>query len=102
NYLRYTVSNPANSNNNYDEIETVCWWSKFVSTSQKIKNFKVGRLEYNYFNLESYLVKQVSSSLKAYIEANNGSIDELMKIIHDAKLSKKQKEMLCQLRVTHD
>jgi DNA relaxase NicK len=37
NYLRYTVSDPAESNNHYDEIETVGWWSKFVCTAEKIK-----------------------------------------------------------------
>jgi hypothetical protein len=47
-------------------------------------------------------VKQVSSSLKAYIEANNGSIDELMKIINDAKLSKSKKKCCHSLNVTQN
>lgn len=99
NYLRYTVRAP-DGNNNYDWIPTVKWWAKFVDTAEKIKNIKVGGLEYNFFNLESFLVKQCASSLKAYIQAAGGSTEGLMKMIEEAKLNKKQKEMLSQMGVT--
>lgn len=102
NYLRYTTRPPQGLSDNYDRIPTVGWWAKFVSTSEKIKNIKVGGLEYNYFNLESFLVKQCASSLKAYVEANGGCIDGILQMIKDAKLSKKQKEMLSQLNVSQN
>ena len=100
NYLRYTVQLPDESQNHYDRIPTTSWWSLFVATAEKIKNIKVGGLEYNYFNLEAFIVKQCSSSLKAYIEANNGNTEPLLKLIESARLSVKQKDMLAQLRNT--
>lgn len=100
NYLRYTTKNPELCNNNRDRLETAPWWDKFVKTAEKIQNIRVGGLEYNYFDLEGFLVKQCASSLKAYVKANGGSFEPLKKIIDDAKINKKQEEMLSQLNVT--
>ena len=99
NYLRYTTRVPMESQNNYDRIPTTPWWARFVATAEKIKNIKVGGLEYNYFNLEAFIVKQCASSLKAYIEANDGNIEPLMALIQAAQLNMKQKDMLAQLHL---
>lgn len=99
NYLRYTTRLPEESCNNYDRIPTVSWWAKFVDTARKLKNIKVGGLEYNYFNLEAFIVRQCVSSLKAYVMANGGSVDPLLELISGAKLSLKHKELLRQLEL---
>ena len=93
NYLRYTTRLPGESCNNYDRIPTVSWWAKFVFTARKLKNIKVGGLEYNYFNLEGFIVHQCASSLKTYVMANGGSLDKLLELIWSAKLSSKQEEL---------
>lgn len=102
NYLRYTTSRPEDSQNNYDRIPTTAWWAQFVNTAEKIKNIKVGGLEYNYFNLESFVVKQCASSLKTFVEANGGDIGPLLELISKAKLNKKQEELLYGMRVGNE
>lgn len=99
NYLRYTTRPPEESCNHYDRIPTVSWWAKFVAAARKLKNIKVGGLEYNYFNLESFLVRQCASSLKTYVMANGGNVDKLLELIWSAKLSSKQEELLRQLEL---
>lgn len=98
NYLRFTTSSPEKSQNNYDRIPTTVWWEKFVGTLQKIKNLTIGGIEYNYFNLESFLVHQCGSSMKAYVEAHDGDLTALLEIVTNAKLSKKQEDMLQQMK----
>lgn len=93
NYLRYTIKAPDENNNN-NRIPTTDWWDKFVGTSERIKNFTTGGIEYNYFNLEAFLVKQCASSIKTFIEANQGDMTRLFEIINKAKHSDKQKALL--------
>lgn len=99
NYLRYVTRCPEDSQNNYNRIPTVGWWSRFVGTAEKIKNITVGGLEYNYFNLESFIVHQCAGSLRAYVEANGGDVGPLLDVISKAKLSKKQEELLKQMKL---
>lgn len=99
NYLRFTTRDPGSSQNNYDRIPTAAWWSRFVGSAEKIKNITVGGMEYNYFNLESFIIKQCASSLRAYVAAHGGSIDTLLELISRAKLSKKHEELLKQMKV---
>ena len=99
NYLRYTVKAPADCQNHYDRLRTVGWWSQFVGTAEKIKNIKVGGLEYNYFNLESFVVRQCAGALRAYVDAHGGDVGPLLEVILKARLSKKHEELLRQLRM---
>jgi len=69
------------------------------NASEKLKNIKVGGLEYNYWNLEANIIRQCASSMKAFIAANHGDVGKLLEIIDGAKLSKKQEEMLAQLEI---
>lgn len=93
NYLRYTTKSP-DLMNHHDRIPTVQWWQRFVGTSEKIKNVTVGGLEYNFGDLENFIRKQCLSSLKAYVEVNGGSVEPLLKLISDAKMNKRQEELV--------
>ena len=99
NYLRYTTSVPGFPETNYNRLDTVGWWDKFVGTAQKIKNIKVGGLEYNYFNLESFVIRQCAGALKAYVDVHGGDVGPLLEVISKARLSKKHEELLRQLRM---
>lgn len=99
NYLRYVTRCPDESQNNYNRIPTVGWWARFVGTAEKIRNITVGGLEYNYFNLESFIVRQCAGSLRAYVEANGGDIGLLLDVIAKARLSRKQEELLRQMKL---
>ena len=97
NYLRFTTK-PPDENNNNSRINTTPWWSKFVNTSQRIKNIKVGGLEYNYDSLENFIDKQCASSLKTYIAINKGDITPLLEKIEKAKLNIKQETLIDTMR----
>lgn len=99
NYLRYVTRCPDESQNHYDRIPTVGWWARFVGTAEKIRNITVGGLEYNYFNLESFIVRQCAGSLRAYVEANGGDVGPLLDVIAKARLSRKQEELLRQMKL---
>jgi DNA relaxase NicK len=98
NYLRYVTRRPEESQNNYDRIPTVRWWAQFVGTVEKIKNITVGGLEYNYWNLEAFIVQQCASSLKAYLEINKGDVGKLLELISSARLNPKQQQVVYQVQ----
>lgn len=56
-------------------------------------------MEYNFFNLENFVVRQCAPSLKAFILANGGDVGKLMDAINKAQLSKKHDELLDQLKI---
>lgn len=93
NYLRYTVRPPDECNNN-ERIDTAPWWYKFTSGSERIKNFKVGGLEYNYSDLDSFIKKQCASSCKAFIQLNGGNIEPLLEIINKSECNARQRMLL--------
>jgi len=98
NYLRYTTKAP-DPLNHHNRIRTVRWWDEFLGTSEKIRNVTVGGLEYNFSDLESFIKKQCLSSLKAYVELNGGSVDPLIKLISDAKMNRRQEELVKSLQI---
>lgn len=102
NYLRYTTTNPDTCDGHYDQVKTAKWWRDFIVTTLRIKNITMGGMEYNYGTLELYLEKQVSSSIKAYLLANNGRIGGLLEMARKAELSKKQKIMLWTYQLERD
>lgn len=99
NYIRFTVSAPDENNNN-SRIKTTKWWSKFLQTSERKKNIKVGGLEYNYESLKDFLVKQCASSCKTFLELNDGDIDSLLDIINASEFNARQRVLLSEIRKT--
>jgi len=99
NFLRYTKENPETLNGNYDSATICGWWQKFVNTSKKIKNIRVGGLEYNLSSLLEYVEQQCSSSLKTLTLAYDGDISIILEMMEKAKINKKQKMLLESLRI---
>lgn len=98
NYLRFTTSNPAACGEHYDRVETAAWWLQFVGTADKIKNVRIGGLEYNLMDVESFLRTQAASSMKTYLEAMDGDMTGLLEMISKAKLNKRQQDLLAILK----
>ena len=93
NYLRYTVRAPdPSSSHNYDSVKTACWWEKFVGTSEKIKNFYVGGVQYNLDSLYEYLSVQAGSSMRTYVEIFGAS--GLLDLVYECKPNEKQIQLL--------
>lgn len=98
NYLRYTVSSPDDNRNN-GRLLTAPFWEEFTRSSNRIKNIKVGGLEYNYSSLTAFLEKGCASSIKTFLAITGGDIGKLLDMVNKAVLSKKQKSLIEQLRV---
>jgi DNA relaxase NicK len=94
NYLRFTRENPDDLNYHYEDAHVCAWWRKFAGTSRKIKNIRVGGMEYNLGNVLDYVQNQCSSSLKTLMMAYEGDFTKILDMIENAKLSKKQKMLL--------
>lgn len=99
NYLRYTKTAP-DGNGQHSRIETTKWWSEFCGTSEKIKNFTVGGLEYNKEKLDRFIKVQCGPSLRAFVESENGDLTKLLEIVSSSQLNKKQIEMLSKLQLS--
>ena len=97
NYLRFTTSDPAACGEHYDRVLTTAWWLKFVGTADRIKNIRVGGLEYNLMDVERFLRTQCASSMKTLVEAADGDLTGLLEMIASAKLNKRQKDLLSML-----
>lgn len=83
----------------YDGVHTdrivVCrWWQQFLGDVERIKMAYQGGLEYNLENLKGYIFKQAGSSIKTYLQLNDGDLTPLIKGISDRPLNDKQKNLL--------
>jgi len=94
NYLRYIDGNPADTNRNYDKLHVMEWWEDFVQGSHKLKMIASPGIEYNLQSLYDYIKVQVAPSLKAFVHASGGDITPLLSMIREARLSKKQRELI--------
>ena len=97
NYLRY-VTEEVKSSINYERYKIVKWWKDFLDASEKISNVTVGGLAYNYGSLEYFIKHQVLSSVKCWLEINNGDVSKFMEMVSKAKLNKKQEELIHKCR----
>lgn len=98
NYLRFIKQKVKDLNEEYDKAIICSWWNKFLQGAGKIKNIRVGGLEYNLTNLCNYLQDQVSSSIKAWSIIHDGDISIIWEMIEKARLSKKQQILINTLK----
>lgn len=94
NYIRFVDGNPEDVNEHYDMLQVLDWWQAFLGGSHKIKNVSVVGAEYNLQTLYDYIKAQVAPSLKAFVRASGGDLTPLLEIISEARLSKKQLQLI--------
>lgn len=93
-YLRFVSKENLVDDKNQQRLQTVRWWTKFLGTTQKIKGFYIGGLEYNKKGLYNYLSKQCASSIKTYMSLNNGDLDALYELFSSSELNKEQQFLI--------
>lgn len=64
-YIRYVVRNDNDSNNR--RWDTSDYWSAFLGDAQRISLYVAPGVEYNFDNLERYVVDQAGAAVAAYI-----------------------------------
>lgn len=96
-FLRF-ITKP-NDGINQNRKQTCKWWLKFLEDVKAIKQLYLPADNYDIYTLKKYLSVQCSSSMRAYVEANEGDITDLLDMIDKAELNKKQVEMLKNLEI---
>jgi hypothetical protein len=74
------------------------FWVRFLKGVEKIGQLYLPADNYDLPSLSRFLSYQCSSSMRAYIEANEGDVTELLEMAKKAKLNKKQSDLLDDLR----
>ena len=95
-FLRFTTSAPQN--NNHSRCETCPWWDKFIGQLGKCPQLYVDGGVYTLWHVQRFLERQASSSLKLWLEANNGDWEDIVSMIEGAKLNSRQKQLLDKIK----
>lgn len=91
-YLRFTSQ--KNTDNHTERKTVVRWWQKFVNTTEKIKGFYIGGLEYNSEGLRRFIKVGAGSSIKTFLELTEGDVGQLFELVQDCKLNKRQRFLI--------
>lgn len=78
-------------------LHTVSWWRAFTSDISAISQVYLMDNEYTLERVMKYVRKNCSSSLRTVMLASKGDVTEILKIIDDAKINRKQEVVLSQL-----
>lgn len=95
-FLRFTRTVPDGAH--YERCEVMPWWLDFIGKVRKLPQLYLRSSEYCLEDVQRFLARQASSSLKLWLEANNGDFDDIIAMIEKARLNKKQEQLLAKLR----
>lgn len=95
-FLRFTETAPEQ--NNHQRCDTCAWWNKFIGGIGKCPQLYIDSKPYTLFHVQRFLERQASSSLKLWLEANNGDWEDIIAMIEHAKLNSRQMQLLDKIR----
>lgn len=100
-FLRFTTTSAvrASVNNHQSRLVIEPWWDKFLGRVQSLSQLYIDGSHYDMDDVEHFLRRQTSSSLKLWLAAHNGDMTDLMDIIESAKLNKRQIMLLDSIRM---
>ena len=91
-FLRFTTTTPEN--NHHSRCETAPWWEKFIDRVGSCPQLYIDGGEYTLWHVQRFLEHQAASSLKLWLQANNGDFQDIIDMIEGAKLNSRQKQLL--------
>lgn len=91
-FLRFTETAPEN--NNHTRCETCAWWDRFIDRVGKCPQLYVDGGVYTLWHVQRFLERQAASSLRLWLEANNGDWDDIIAMVEHAKLNSRQMQLL--------
>lgn len=99
-YLRFTTKSAVRAarNNHQSRLDTVSWWDDFLGSVEALPQLYIDGGHYDLNDVEYFIRRQTSSSLKLWLEAHNGDMTDLMDIIEHARLNKRQSMLLSEIR----
>lgn len=99
-FLRFTTTTPEN--NHHSRCETAPWWDKFIDQVGNCPQLYIDGGEYTLWHVQRFLERQAASSLKLWLQANNGDFQDIIDMIEGAKLNSRQKQLLEQIQRDKD
>lgn len=91
-FLRFTKDVPDGSH--YDRVNICRWWDEFIGELGKCSQMYIVGGDYSLEKVRYFLESQCASSLKLFLQVNNGDFDDLIDIIDHARLNSRQKQLL--------
>lgn len=91
-FLRFTTSPPEN--HNHRRCDVCSWWLRFLGSVECCRQIYLPERSYSLPRVQSFLDRQASSSLKLWLQANNGDWEDIKAMVEGASLNKRQVELL--------
>lgn len=92
NFLRFTTTAPDGSH--YDRLKVTRWWEKFLGQVEGCPQLYIDGGTYTLWHVQRFLERQASSSLKLWLEANNGDWEDIVQMVEGAQLNRRQMQLL--------
>ena len=91
-FLRFTTTAPDGTH--YDRLKVTRWWEKFLGQVESCPQLYIDGGVYTLWHVQRFLERQASSSLKLWLEANNGDWEDIIKMVEGAQLNRRQMQLL--------
>lgn len=91
-FLRFTTTAPDGTH--YDRLKVARWWEKFLGRVESCSQLYIDGGVYTLWHVQRFLERQASSSLKLWLEANNGDWENIIKMVEGAQLNRRQMQLL--------
>lgn len=95
-FLRFTTVAPEN--HHHSRCATCIWWDRFIGEMGKCPQLYVDGGVYSLWHVQHFLERQAASSLKLWLEANNGDFEDIIAMIEGAQLNSRQMQLLDKIR----
>lgn len=95
-FLRFTTTAPEGKN--HARCEITPWWDAFLGQVGACPQMYVNGGVFTLWHVCQFLERQAASSLKLWLEANNGDYQDIMDMIEGAKLNSRQQQLLDKLQ----
>lgn len=96
-FIRFTRTTPEQ--HNHQRCETMPWWLNFVGRAAKCPQLYLDSKGYTLYDVRNFLERQASSSLRLWLDANNGDFSDIIHMIDGAKLNRRQELLLEHIRL---
>ena len=95
-FLRFTAASPDGFH--YDRCEVCPWWNRFLDRVGSCPQLYVDGGVYTLWHVQRFLERQAASSLKLWLEANNGDWEDIVSMVEGARLNSRQMQLLDRIK----
>ena len=95
-FLRFTRTSPEQ--HNHQRCQVMPWWTQFVGEVMRCPQLYVNGSDWGLWDVQHFLERQAASSLRLWLEANNGDLTDIVEMIEGARLNRRQQMLLDRIR----